>query len=89
MSLSNQSSISILKNQLPYMFLSKITEINAIYGQRQLENMNKTFDLISNKNKKIIQDLKMNNIYKSIEWCKEYNVPYKTNNNQNIFKPNT
>jgi hypothetical protein len=80
---------SILKNQLPYMFISKLSEINAIYGQKQLENMNKTFDLIHTKNKKVIGELKNVSIHKSMKWCSQYNVPYRTTHERNIFKPDT
>lgn len=53
-------------------FISKIEEINAIYGQQQIENIMLTLnyiqeDLCSNKDK--VDKIKNSNIKKCIQWC--------------------
>jgi 23S rRNA U2552 (ribose-2'-O)-methylase RlmE/FtsJ len=53
-------------------FISKIEEINAIYGQQQIENILLTLnyiqeDLCENKDK--IDKIKQSNIKKCIQWC--------------------
>ena len=49
--LNNLNSIKTFFNiKLPLLFLNKIEEINAIYGQQQLENINNTLNLIREYN---------------------------------------
>jgi 23S rRNA U2552 (ribose-2'-O)-methylase RlmE/FtsJ len=49
--LNNLNNIKTFFNiQLPILFLNKIEEINAIYGQQQLENINITLNLIREYN---------------------------------------
>jgi|TARA_Y100000992_G_scaffold302587_2_gene277522 cap1 methyltransferase len=61
---------SILTFSLPYLFISKIEEINAIIGQQQIENIVATLNLIYHKNRNDkLEQLKNNNINKCINWC--------------------
>ena len=61
--------------------MSKIQEINAIYGQQQIENILTTINYIkeeesnSNYNREKFDKIKMNNIDKCIKWCKMHNQP--------------
>ena len=43
---------SLLNIKIPYLFLNKIEEYNAIYGQQQIENINFTINLINICNNK-------------------------------------
>ncbi len=69
---------SIFKFKLNIYYLNKIQEINAIFGQQQIENIMNTINYIkdtnSNHNEKI-NKIKNNNIDKCIKWCKQYNQP--------------
>ena len=69
---------SIFKFELNIYYLNKIQEINAIFGQQQIENIMNTINYIkdtnSNHNEKI-NKIKNNNIDKCIKWCKQYNQP--------------
>lgn len=78
---------SILSCQHSIIFITKLEEINAIFGQQQVENISHTLSLISNRNKyERVEQMKKNNINKSIEWCVKYNIPCdKCNENENIF----
>ena len=73
---------------IPSYYINKIEEINAIFGQQQIENINATFNLIeqnSLENKKDkIELFKKNNINKCIHWCQKYNIPY----NKSILSSN-
>jgi 23S rRNA U2552 (ribose-2'-O)-methylase RlmE/FtsJ len=61
---------------IPYNFLIKIEEYNAIFGQQQLENIHYTMTLIENKYKQEkIDTLLATNISKCIYWCNKHNVP--------------
>lgn len=68
----------IFKFELNIYYLNKIQEINAIFGQQQIENIMNTINYIkdtnSNHNEKI-NKIKNNNIDKCIKWCKQYNQP--------------
>jgi 23S rRNA U2552 (ribose-2'-O)-methylase RlmE/FtsJ len=70
---------------IPYSFIIKLEEYNAIIGQQQIENIHYTISLIENKHKQDkIDNLIKTNIQKCIQWCTKYNIPYNpilTNNN--------
>ena len=64
------------------LFITKLEEYNAIFGQQQVENIYQTIMLIDNKhNQEKIDLLIKNNIQKCIQWCTRFQVPY------NIFLP--
>ena len=75
-----------LNTEIPYYFLSKMEEYNAIIGQQQIENIHYTLTLIQNKykNEKIETILKTN-IQKCVQWCVKHNMQYHTNTQTNIF----
>jgi len=83
----NPKIISILKNKIPILFLTKIEEYNAIFGQQQLESKDQLISIINNKNKyDKIEALKRNNIQKGIIWCEKYQIPHnKFSDKINIF----
>jgi 23S rRNA U2552 (ribose-2'-O)-methylase RlmE/FtsJ len=59
------------------LFLIKLEEYNAIFGQKQIENIHYTISLIDNKHKqeKIDNIIKIN-IQKCIHWCMKYNIEF-------------
>ena len=81
---------NILSYQLPYFFITKLEEINAIIGQQQIESIVSTLNLINHKNKNDkLEQLKNNNILKCNNWCVKNKQPYhKTISQTNIFLPN-
>ena len=61
----------ILNVDISYMYSCKIQEYNAIFGQQQIETISSTLHLIdSNKNERL-DNLKKNNIQKSLIWCQK------------------
>lgn len=72
----------------PYLFINKIEEINAIYGQQQLDSIATTLNLIDNNKSDKIENLKKHNIQKCVSWCQKYNLPHNKNNTGNIFLHN-
>lgn len=78
---------NLLKIKIPYYFTIKLEEINAVIGQHQVENINSTINLIHNNIKKDkLENLKRNNIQKSVQWCIKHKIPYnKTAPQSNIF----
>lgn len=66
------------------LFVTKLEEYNAIFGQQQVENIYQTIMLIDNKhNQDRIDQLIKNNIQKCIQWCTRFQIPY------HVFLPET
>lgn len=71
---------------IPYLFTSALQEINAIFGQAQIECITQTLNLITSSPHDRIESLKKNHITKCINWCNKFRMPYnKVNINANIF----
>lgn len=75
------SPFKFLNVDFSYLFLNKISEINAIYGQQQIENIYLTLNMIKepkhDKNKKRVQLIIKNNLNYCIEWCKIHNHKFR------------
>ena len=70
---------SLLKEPIPYYFIIKMEEINAILGQQQLETIVYTLSLIQTNNKNNehkIEQLINSNINKCSTWCLKNNIHY-------------
>lgn len=88
--INNAKKISRFLNiDIPYLFLNKLEEYNAIIGQQQIENIVSTLYLINNNNKpEKLDSMKNINIQKCLQWCIKYNLPYVKNiTENNIFVP--
>lgn len=81
----DKSIYEILSIRPPYLFVNKIEELNAIYGQQQLDSIANTLNLIDNHKSDKIENLKKQNIQKCVSWCQKYNLPHNKNNSGNIF----
>jgi 23S rRNA U2552 (ribose-2'-O)-methylase RlmE/FtsJ len=84
---SNTKTITrILNIKIPYLYINKLEDINAILGQQQLENILYTLHLLDNNKSDKLELIKKNNIQKCIQWCIKNSLPYYKNINQsNIF----
>ncbi len=85
----NKYSISnIINIPINLFFKNHIEEINSIFGQQQIENIITTTKIVSfreKKNDKLNQN-KIINIQKCINWCIQNNIPYnKYSQPSNIF----
>jgi hypothetical protein len=81
---------SILPFDHDYYFLNKIEEINVVLGQRQLENIITTLNMISNRNSyDKIDSMKKLHIQKCISWCDKHDIScVKLYSSNNIFLSN-
>ena len=78
---------SILNIPLQHIYINQIEEINAIFGNQQIETITNTIKLIENKKSDKILQYKNNNINKCIQWCVKNNIPYNNYNQYtNLFK---
>lgn len=83
---NNYSEISILNKKLPSVFINSINELNCMFVERQLYNINETINLIKNcKKYNIVQNLKQKNIKLCEEWFTEMNLSYNFFKRKNIF----
>lgn len=82
------SILKILNIPINLYFKNQIAEINAIFGQQQIENIIATTKIVSfreKKNEKLNQN-KLANIQKCINWCIQNNIPHnKVSQPSNIF----
>lgn len=83
------NDISILKNNIPLRIVNIINEMNSIFVERQLQNINETISLIVN-NKKIdlIESYKIKHVKICIEWLKKFGIPFNDYKKQNLFISN-
>jgi len=73
--LKNNKITKILDHDLNSFFLNKIQEINAIYGQQQIENILCTINHVRDFQKDKINKIKLNNIERCKRWCCEHGQP--------------
>jgi hypothetical protein len=67
---------NIVSNDIPYFFLTKINELNVLFGKQQLEALGDLLNILKHKNKEEkFELLKKINIYKCIHWCDKYDIP--------------
>ena len=70
---------SIFSLELNSFFMSKMQEINAIFGQQQIMNILNTLNLIRDnvcQNKEKMMKMKQTNIKKCIQWCEQNQQTY-------------
>ena len=79
---------TILNLKIPYFFLNKLEEYNAIIGQQQIENIISTINLINNSKDDKLEIIKNNNIQKCVQWCIKYKIPYYKNLSNLYILPN-
>ena len=80
---------SLFAYDLPYYFVNKVEEYNAIFGQQQIENIGTTLNLIDNNKYDKLELIKKNNVQKCINWCQQYKLDYHTSvQPTNIFLMN-
>jgi len=66
----------ILDIDIPKLYVTKIEEYNAIYGQRQLETISNTLQIIQNPILEKLQELNKKHIQKCKRWCQKHDMPY-------------
>jgi 23S rRNA U2552 (ribose-2'-O)-methylase RlmE/FtsJ len=87
---TEKNTLRFLNIDISYLFIKKMEEYNAIFGQKQIQNIHYTLSLMETKTKlEKIEMLIKTNIQKSTDWCIKYNIPHNIlNNSTNIFLTN-
>jgi len=73
--MKSKKIVRIFNYDMNSFFLNKIQEINAIYGQQQIENILCTINHVHDFQKEKISKMKQNNIEKCKKWCHEHKQP--------------
>lgn len=76
--LSKQNLNGLFRFELNSYFLCKIQEINAIFGQQQVENILSTLNYIKEAqsiHRDKIDKIKVTNVERCIKWCREHQQP--------------
>jgi 23S rRNA U2552 (ribose-2'-O)-methylase RlmE/FtsJ len=68
-----------LGKALPLMFLTRVEEYNAIFGQQQIENIYYTLSMIDNYKPDKVETLIKSNVQKCVHWCLKQGVPFHEN----------
>ena len=81
----------LLSIEHDYYFLNKVEEINVVLGQKQLENIITTLNIITNRNNyDKVDSMKKLHIQKSIAWCEKHDISsVKLFSSNNIFLSTT
>jgi len=72
---NNDSMESLLQSDYSDEFIKIISIIREQSAQSQIEYLTKVFDIIEQKDERLIQEYLTYNIQSSYEWCKRFNVP--------------
>jgi 23S rRNA U2552 (ribose-2'-O)-methylase RlmE/FtsJ len=79
--------LRLLNIKIPRHFTKCIEEMNAIFGQQQIENIHYTLSLIDKQPKlEKLDQLAKQNISKCINWCIEHSVIYNNLVTVNMFE---
>ena len=74
---------------LPYYFVNRVEEYNAIFGQQQVENIGSTLVLIDNSKYDKLETIKKQNMQKCVSWCQQHYLDYNASlQPMNIFLGN-
>ena len=77
----------IMNCRIPRYFTKQIEDINAIFGQQQIENIHYTISLIDKQPKQDRLDLLVKqNITKCTNWCIEHSILYNNLVTTNVFE---
>lgn len=83
---SIQNIFSLIHQPIEQYFLNIISEINCVFTEQQIRTIHETIGFIYKNNQKQISNLLEQNVSKSIQWCKENNIPYFEYKKSNIFR---
>ena len=81
----NHSVSRIFNSEIPYFYLSKIEECNAIIGQQQIENILFTLSLLDNPKPRRLETIIRRHVVACEKWCAKYGISTNEVTSNNIF----
>jgi 23S rRNA U2552 (ribose-2'-O)-methylase RlmE/FtsJ len=77
----------LLNCAIPRHFTKHVEDINAIFGQQQIENIHYTISLIDKQPKQDkLDQLVKQNVTKCVNWCIEHSIAYNNLVTANVFE---
>lgn len=81
----NHNVSRIFSNEIPYFYLSKLEECNAIIGQQQIEHILFTLSLLENPKPQRLETIRRRHVYLCLKWCEKHGIPTHSVVQNNIF----
>jgi 23S rRNA U2552 (ribose-2'-O)-methylase RlmE/FtsJ len=76
----------LLDFPVPRYFVKRVEEMNAVFGQQQIENIHYTISIIDKNSKHDrLEQLTKQNTQKCIAWCVDHGIAYNNFSNSNMF----
>lgn len=78
--------LRLFSTPLPYYFVTKVDELNAMLGQQQIESIVTTLSLMDSSRSERLEALRRTNVQKCIGWCQRHHLPYnRSSSSSNVF----
>lgn len=81
----NHGVSRLFSQEVPYMYLSKLEETNAIIGQQQVEHILFTLSLLENPKPQRLETMRRRHVALCVKWCEKHGIPTHSVNQNNIF----
>lgn len=81
----NHSVSRLFLQDVPYMYLTKLEECNAIIGQQQVEHILFTLSLLDNPKPNRLESIRRRHVSLSMKWCEKHDIPTHAVVQSNIF----
>ena len=76
----------LLDFPVPRYFVKRVEEMNAVFGQQQIENIHYTISIIDKNSKHDrLEQLTKQNMQKCVAWCVDHGVAYNNFSTANMF----
>ena len=78
--------LRLFASPLPYHFVTKVEELNAMLGQQQIESIAATLALMDSPKPDRLDALRKSNVQKCVGWCQRHRLPYnRSSSSSNMF----
>lgn len=68
--------ISLVSEEIPRYFITRVEESNATIGQQQMDVISNTLTMIKNPRQDKMEKMRISGIQRCVLWCQKYNMPY-------------
>lgn len=81
----NHRVVRLFTHEVPYLFANKLEEVNAMFGQQQVENILMTLSLLENPKPQRLEAIQRRHIGLCHKWCERHRIPTHSLIPNNIF----
>lgn len=72
----NANILSLINEEIPRYFITRIEESNASIGQQQLDVISNTLSMIRNPRQDKMEKMRIISIQRCVLWCQKHKLPY-------------